>query len=929
MIAPGDKIKHYEIIELLGKGGMGEVYLAHDTVLDRNVAIKFLLEETEKDEKARFRLLREAKAAASLDHPFICKIYEVGETGDQSYIVMEYIEGKDLRAILDEGTLPLRDALQMALEIAEALEDAHERGIVHRDLKPSNIMLTTKGHVKVMDFGLAKHFLAEGEQDITKTLTQTSVSEQGAIVGTLAYMSPEQARGESIDARGDIFSLGIIIYEMATGRYPFSKSSPIETLTSILRDATPPVNVRPKMMNPLLGPILRKALAKEKDERYQNVKDLIEDIQKLLRGVTGGVRVLFRSWQLVAAAVLVVAMVLTGAWLFIRKHSEGQQAVGPPPISVLIADFQNMTGDSIFDGVLEKTLGIYLEGASFISVRNRQDALETAARLDPRTKDVLNEDLAQLVSRSEGLNVVVTGLIEKSDRGYAIRAWARDPVSSEKISDNSEIIDTKEGVLRVVDRIAARLRSDLGDMPADSIQALTKETFTTTSLEAMKAYARGQELADQEKPEEALKEYLRALDNDPNFGRAYSSIAVIYYNRGQYEEAKKYFQEALKRIDQMTDREKYRTRGSYYLMIRDFKKAIKEYSSLAEQFPGDYTAHAMLGLAYFFARNMHKAVEEGRLDVQYTQSINGRYNLSWYALAAGDFQRAEEETRTILKLRPDFNEAYVSLALAQLAQGRPDEAAGTYKQLEALDSYGASVAATGLADLAVYEGRLAEAFGILEEGISFDLKNGENYNAADKYIMIAQVLLLQGKESLAVEAVDKALETDKNNDVLFSAAQIYLSSHQTKKARSVHAQLSKKLEPEPQAYARMIGGEISRTRGDIANAIQLFEEAQDKLDTWLGRFFLGRAYLDAEAFTQAYTEFEMCLKRRGEAASVFLNDLPSFRYLPPLYYYLGRAQEGLGSEAAAESFRKFLKIKEKDDGRDPMVEDARKRLTAD
>jgi len=240
---------------------MGEVYLAQDTSLDRKVAIKFLPEEMQKDSSAKMRLLREAKAAASLDHPFICKIYETGEIENKAYIAMEYVEGKDLRDRLDEGIPPLGDSLQMSLEIAEALEEAHKKGIVHRDLKPANIMLTPQGHVKVMDFGLAKLVLPKGEEAVTKTLTQASLTDQGTIVGTLAYMSPEQARGETVDARSDIFSLGILIYEMMSGIHPFSKPSAIDTLSSILRDSTPAVSVKPKMVNPVLTPILRKALA--------------------------------------------------------------------------------------------------------------------------------------------------------------------------------------------------------------------------------------------------------------------------------------------------------------------------------------------------------------------------------------------------------------------------------------------------------------------------------------------------------------------------------------------------------------------------------------------------------------------------------------------------------------------------------------------
>jgi serine/threonine protein kinase/tetratricopeptide (TPR) repeat protein len=926
MIAPGNKLKQYEILELIGKGGMGEVYLALDTVLNRKVAIKFLSEEMQKDARGRERLLREAKAAASLDHPFICKIYEVGEIGGQYFFVMEYVEGKDLRAKLDEGTLPMRDSLQMALEVAEALEEAHKKGIVHRDLKPSNIMITPQGHIKVMDFGLAKHIVSEGEADFSKTLTQTSLTEQGAVVGTIAYMSPEQARGEAVDTRSDIFSLGIIIYEMTTGRYPFSQGSPLETLTSILRDATPPPHIRPKAMNPVLRPILHKALAKEPENRYQDIKDLIDDIRKLQREFLGGVRLIFRGWPMIVAGIVIIAILITGSWLLFRRPAVSTSGTGITPISVLVADFQNLTGDPIFAGALEKNLSIYLEGASFISVRNRQEALRAAAKLSPRTKDVLDEDLAQLVSRSEGINVVVTGLVEASDKGYVIRVWARDPVSSNKIYDDSETIKTKDEVLKAVDRLAAKLRSKLGNVPADSIQALTKETFTTTSLEAMKAFARGQELDDQGKQEEAISEYLKAIDNDPNFGRAYASLAMMYYNLGQYNKAEDYFQKAMKLIDTMTDREKYRTRGIYYLMVRDYKKAIDEYNALLEQFPGDYVAHANLALAYFFARNMPKAMEEGRLDVKYNpQGVHSHYNMSWYALSAGDFQTAEDEARKAVEIEPGFKRAYVTLALAQLAKDQPAQANVTYRQVEALDSFGASLAAAGLSDLAVYEGRLMEAIKILEKGIAFDLKNKMAYDAADKYIMLAQTYLLQGKNEPALEVANNALKISQEGEILFSVAQIYLNAGEEDKARALAGELSKKLQPEPLAYAKLIGGELSRQRGDIGNAVNLFHEANSLLDTWLGRFFLGRAYFQAKDYTAASSEFETCLKRRGEAGSVFLNDLPTYRYLPPVYYYLARTQEGLGSDAAAESFQKFLKIKAKDDGSDSMVKEVLRR----
>jgi tetratricopeptide (TPR) repeat protein len=454
-----------------------------------------------------------------------------------------------------------------------------------------------------------------------------------------------------------------------------------------------------------------------------------------------------------------------------------------------------------------------------------------------------------------------------------------------------------------------------------------KETFTTTSLEAMKAYADAQELNALGKQEEAIKGYLRALDNDPNFGRAYSGLAAIYYNRGRPQEAERYYQEALKRIDQMNQREKYRTRGGYYLFKLNSKGAIEEYSALSEQYPEDDLGHSMLAFAYFLDHNMRRAFEEGSHALELDpHHINTRYNLSWFALAAGELERANQEANTLVEQNPSFEKSYLVRALSELAQGQSAKAAKTYQQLESVSPLGASLASTGLADLALYEGRLGDAIDILTKGIASDIENNYSDRAAYKYNMLAHIYFLQDKKNLALESAQKAISLSKRGDILFEAAQVFVFIGQNDKARSLAAELSRKVEPENQAYAKLIGGEMSMARGDPTGALNLFREAQAFVDTWLGHFALGRAYLDAEAYTEAYSEFETCLKRSGETISIFLNDLPSFHYFSSVYYYLGRAQEGLGSDAATDSYQKFLKIKEKADEGDALVEDARKRL---
>jgi len=931
MFAPGDKVQHYEIIKLLGKGGMGEVYLARDAILDRKVALKFLPDELEGDARTRDRFLREAKSAAALDHPFICKIYETGEWHGKAFIAMEYIEGKTLKDRMEQEPLHLKDIIRVTLEIAEALENAHKAGIVHRDLKPVNIMITSQGHTKVMDFGLAKRVVpGGGTAELSRTLTQASITERGSIAGTIAYMSPEQAKGESVDTRSDIFSLGIILYEMLSGKHPFSKPSPIETLTSILRDSVPPPHITPKSVNPILNPILRKALAKNPQDRYQSISDFAADLRKAQ--IERGFRIQLPSRLLLisAGSVLIIALAVVGILQF--RHPGGKTALkpgkpGPKPISVLIADCENKTGDPVFDGAIEQLLGISLEGASFISVYERGQARKLGTQLDPSADGQLTPSLAQLISNREGINFVIDESIEPDKGGYLIKVWAIDTIKNAQIAEASQKIKTKAEVGKAVNYLSAKLESELGGgAPSESARALAEETFTASSLAAMNAYARGQELNYQGKREEAIKWFLSALDHDPNLGRAYASLGVIYNNLQKHEESDKYFGMAMSRIDQMSEREKLRTLGTYYLIKKNYPKAIEEFTTLIEKYPGDISGFTNLAFAHFQSRNMALAEEVGRRAVEFNpkKSIY-RYNQIWYAMGAGDFEAAEKEVSALLELEPDYAEAYVCKGLLNLVQGQAAQAAEAYRVLEGQGPYGKALSATGLADIAAYEGRLSDASNLLEQGIAFDLKNDQSYIAADKYIALAQVYMLTGKKDLALKAADKAVATSRIEEMVFSAAEISIQAGQQEKARDLAAELSKKIQPAHRAFAKLIGGELSKARGDVPGAIQLYREAQALVDIWYGRFLLGCAYLETEAYSEAYSEFDKCLKRRGEATSVFFTDLPTYRYLPPVYYYLGRAQEGLKSSGASDSYKAFLTIKEKADG-DWMVKDARQRL---
>jgi tetratricopeptide (TPR) repeat protein len=477
-------------------------------------------------------------------------------------------------------------------------------------------------------------------------------------------------------------------------------------------------------------------------------------------------------------------------------------------------------------------------------------------------------------------------------------------------------------VLKETDKLANQLASKLG-----GVKLRYKSHYTTTSLEAMNAFSKASSFGKQGRDQEAIQEYLRAIQKDPRFGLAYNGLAVVYYNLGQEQKAIEYFKMAMMHLDRITEVEKNEIRSNYYLITRNYKKAIESFRGILKEAPREGWARMNLAFAYFFARDMKKAVEEGKKGIELDpKNLDSRYNLVWYAMGAGDFELADKEARTLLNQNPEFLNGYVCFALLELIQGHTVQANEAYQKLKSLSSHGSSYANIGIADLAIYEGRLADAKQILEGGIAKDIKNGSTDFAAEKLIMLAQTFLLQGKKALAIDTVDRAIDLSKKVSVMFSATKTFIDAGQGKRATALSEYLAEQIYPEYQAYAKLIEAEVKRSRNEIPGAIRLIEEAKTLVDTWLGRFALGCAYLEAGAFAEAHEELELCIKRRGEAAAVFFDDIPSCRYIPPVYYYLARAQEGMNSTAATESYQKFLKIKENADPGIAEVEDAKKRL---
>jgi len=754
------------------------------------------------------------------------------------------------------------------------------------------------------------------------------MTQTGALIGTPDYMSPEQAKGQTVDARSDLFAIGIIFYEMLSGQVPFDADTTMGKLWKRTNEPARPLNELDKSIPKPLSDIVRKCLEIDPQKRFASAAELLQHLE-IWQGPGAGTRVVtlpaaaLPSYVKWAAAGLVVVVIAGG--LYFRSKISALPPGPHAPVTLLIADFDNQTGDSVFDGTLEPMLGIALEGAPFISSFNRGQAKKDAARLQPGATH-MDAALSQLVAVREGVNVVVTGSITQEGSGYKVYVATLDPATGKSILTEQRNASNKQDVLAAAGELAESIRKGLGDTTPESAQQSAAETFSAGSLEAAHAYAVGQDSQQAAQWDDALKAYGQAAELDPNLGRAYAGMAAIDANLGKRQDAEKNYGLAMSHIDRMTDREKYRTRSGYYLFMRNQPKAMEELTALVSQYPADTAGHANLALAYFYNRDMNKALSEQKRALEITpHSVLQRVNYSMYALYAGDFETAAKEAKSILQENPKFDQALRTAALAELGLSHTTEAQANYAKLQAVSPYGASIAATGLADLAQYEGKLSDAAGILEKAVAADLATKDAESATDRTATLALIQLTLGKTKEATSLADRASSAGKDPGVLYRAAQVYIAAGQDAKALQLVAPLSQRLQTEPQIYAKLVAGEAQLKRGNARDALNSFQEAQKLADTWLGHFDMGRAYLDAGAFTEASSEFDICLKRRGEATSVFLDDVPSYHLLPAVYYYQGRAREGLNSPGAAESYKTFLSIKEKGAG-DPLVADAQRRL---
>jgi serine/threonine protein kinase/tetratricopeptide (TPR) repeat protein len=898
----GQTISHYRIVGKLGGGGMGVVYKAEDTKLRRFVALKFLPDEMAQDRHALKRFEREAQAASSLNHPNICTIYEIGEQDGRVFLAMELLEGQTLKNAITGAPLELSQILSVATGIAAALEAAHEQGIIHRDIKPTNIFLNTKGHAKLLDFGLAKRndpALADSPTVDTSPAPEFELTLPGSAVGTIQYMSPEQVRGDALDARTDIFSFGAVIYEMATGKAAFGGATSGVIFHAILAEAPRPVAEINAAVPREFEKIIGRAMEKDREARYGSAAEIRGALAELERGIasgaplssvtgpasrvprrvresTGTTRPPSHHWPIAAnasaATILAIALAVGGYFYFHRAP------VLAASDTVVLADFTNATGDPVFDDTLKQALSISLRQSPFLQILSDSKVAATLKLMTKPPATKLAPELAREVCERAGSKAYIAGSIANLGKDYVIGLKTVNCQTGDVLAQEQVQADGKERVLDALGGAAAKVRAKLGE----SLSTVQKfdtplAQATTSSLEALQAFSLGNKTRGEKGDYATIPFYRRAIELDANFAMAYAALGTSYFNLGETSLAAENTRKAYELRERVSEFEKFSIESFYHNNVTgDLEKARQAYELWAQTYPRDSVPPNNLGLIYINLGQYEKTLAENqealRLDPASGQSYANVVAAYLYLNRLGDARATVEEAQAKKLDSPVLRLSLYLLAFLQ------NDAAGMAQQAAwAAGKTGVEDIVLFLeADTAAYYGRLGKARELSRQAVASAERAEEKEMAAGCEVEAALREAVFGNAAEARQRAAAALVLSTGRDVQYGAALALALAGDAARSQGLADDLGRRFPEDTLVqlnFLPTIHAQLELNRDDATKAIEALQAAAPyELGTPGNGAFTpalypvyvrGEAYLAGHQGSEAAAEFQKILDHRS------------------------------------------------------------------